>query len=341
MKQLLLTSRIKSMAKKYAKELFADKRSDFIQPVDGLKNLIIDLQEVNDSLAEKDSYIKYLETIILDYPRLKNLNISKFTTCKRKYDKILEESKLTAKIKYRSADLPSIREERDKLKPVEGVFYEQIVNRMHYKDARLYLAPYMKMLGVQTCVYCNNSEAVYSDGLDEAYYHFDHWLPKDKYPFLCVCFYNLYPCCSNCNGHKLDGKKGSFCLYSKNVPVFDPFVFLIDRSALKNDDAQTLSVLFNARNKVDNDFRNDYNTVFRIEQFYNSPAKKRSCLQLIKLIDKHKGHYLTATDASVPGIADKDELWKEVLGVDENEENIFTDVNKKLKIDTAKDAKLI
>lgn len=43
----------------------------------------------------------------------------------------------------------------------------------------------------------------------------------------------------------------------------------------------------------------------------------------------------------VPGIADKNELWKVVLGVDENEENIFTDVNKKLKIDTAKDAKLI
>lgn len=38
---------------------------------------------------------------------------------------------------------------------------------------------------------------------------------------------------------------------------------------------------------------------------------------------------------------DREYLFQEILGVDEDESNIFTDVNKKLKLDTAIDAKLI
>lgn len=342
MKQIVITKSIMHMAKEYAKKLFADKSSDFVQPVDGLKHLITDLKEVNDGLPNKDEYIKYLKEIIKDYSELKKLHPDDFGTYKAKYDGILSDKLLSTKIKHRVAQLPKKRAERDKLKPTEGVFYELVVGRMHYKEARIYLAPYMEKIGIQTCVYCNNYEAIYSEELEEAYYHFDHWMPKDKYTFLCICFFNLYPCCSNCNGHKLDGSKGEFRLYANALPVKDPFVFTIDKSAYDENKPETLSVHFKPRNiTVDGGFRDEYNKVYRIEQFYNSDGKKRSCLQLIRIIDKYRGHYSTATSISIPGIVDKETLFKEVLGVNDDVDNIFTDVNKKLKLDTAIDAKLI
>ena len=79
--------------------------------------------------------------------------------------------------------------------------------------------------------------------------------------------------------------------------------------------------------------------VFRINDLYNSEDEKRSSYKRLKQIDKYRPSYPAATVASV-SVSLRKELFLEVLGVEDNE-LIYTDVNKKLKLDTAKDAKLI
>ena len=213
---------------------------------------------------------------------------------------------------------------------------------MRYEDARPVLAKYMmEKIDIQTCVYCNNADATYADDNNEVYYHLDHWKPKDEYTFLSICFFNLYPCCANCNGHKLDGTKGSFQLYADEDDLADPFVFEIDRKEYVEMKPETLSVKFKERNEGDKVYCKEYNKVYRIENFYNAPTSLRQAEKLLYDINSHRGSYPDATDSSFPGIVDKDRLFHFVLGVDGDEKNIFTDVKKQLKIDTAKDAKLI
>ena len=341
MKQILITQDIKSMAKEYADNLFEEKTGAFVQPIEGLNNLRIDILELNSSLANKSCFARYLEKLIIDFEDLKQLLPSRFEECKKDFDKLLPPSFLSTVIECRKGRLPNNRTERATL-PVHKVkFYEEIVARMHYIDARPIMASYMERIGIQTCVYCNNAEAAYSDEKEEAYYHFDHWKPKDQYPFLSICFFNLYPSCSNCNGHKLDGRKGSFQLYTESEPAKDPFVFWVDRSAYIAQRPDTLKVNLNPRESRDAEYCKEYDSVYRIKVFYNSPGGLRQVSKLITDIDKHRGSYMEAINSSIPGIVDKEELFHDVLGVDSDESNIYTDIKKKLKLDTAKDTKLL
>lgn len=342
MKQILLTDKIKKMAEEYAETLFNDKTRKFVQPIQGLKNLQTDIIEINEGLEDKLSYIAYIDKIIEEYNELKCLLPSKFENRKEEFDGLLAPGKLSTMIQCRGLRLPEDKETRSEMETRKRKFYEEVVNRMRYDEARPILARYMmEKIGIQTCVYCNNADATYADDNNEVYYHLDHWKPKDEYTFLSVCFFNLYPCCANCNGHKLDGTKGSFQLYAEEDDVADPFVFEIDRKEYVEMKPETLSVKFKERNEGDNAYCEEYNKVYRIEKFYNAPTSLRQAEKLLYDIYCHRGSYSDATDSSFQGIVDKERLFHFVLGVDGDEKNIFTDVKKKLKIDTAKDAKLI
>lgn len=341
MKQILITPEIKAMAKEYLKNLFADKTASFVQPVDGLRNLIVDLKEVNDGLEDKEDFIKYLDLIIDRFEHLKNLLPSKFGEYKKDFDAIMNPKRLSSSILVRSKDLPSDSLQRKELPANSAVFYFEIVDRMQFSSARLYLAPYMQKIGIYTCVYCNDGNTIYSEDSEEAYYHFDHWLPKDKYPFLCICFFNLYPCCSSCNGHKLNGKKGSFQLFEESEEAKDPFVFYIDRKDYQYHKPETLSVTFNSRSINDENLCAEYDEVYRIHQIYNDRSKLVEFQKLLIDIDKHRASYPEATEKSIEGIVDKEKLFYDVLGISGDESIIFTESDKKLKIDTAIDAGLL
>lgn len=246
MRQILITPEIKGKAKEYADKLFADKRGGFVQPVTALNNLVVDLKELNKKLPDIDKYVRYVEEIVKDFVQLKNLTPDSFETYKTKYDDILDEPLLATIIRYRKLNLPALKKDRKDLKVSMGKFHEVIVDRMRYESSRLYLGPYMKEIGINTCVYCNNTKATYSEKRKEVYYPFDHGKPKSKYPFLSICFFNLYPCCSNCNTHKLDNEDVDFQLYIDYEPVADSFVFEIDRSKMEENNPNTIDVRFKA-----------------------------------------------------------------------------------------------
>ena len=342
MKQIFITPEIEAMAEEYADNLFTDKRASFVQPIEGLKNLQTDIIELNDHLGNQGDYVAYLEKIINEYDELKKLMPSGFGKKKEEFDELLNPKGLSVEINCRSLRLSREKEEMAGIQPCKSKFYEEVVSRMRYEEARPVLAKYMmEEIGVQTCVYCNNADATYSEEQKEAYYHLDHWKPKDEYPFLSVCFFNLYPCCANCNGHKMDGKKGSFQLFAETEPASDPFVFVVNRKSYEEMKPDTLSVEFDERKAADREYCKEYDKVYRIRKFYNAPTSLRQVEKLIYDINSHRCSYPTATDRSIPGIVDKKRLFHFVLGVDSDESNIFTDVKKKLKLDMAKDAGLI
>jgi hypothetical protein len=59
-----------------------------------------------------------------------------------------------------------------------------------------------KVLNVKSCSTCNTQYTLNTSS--KALYHFDHYYPKSVYPYLSLSFYNLLPCCANCNMGKSD-----------------------------------------------------------------------------------------------------------------------------------------
>jgi|GEM_PF-1792468 len=78
-----------------------------------------------------------------------------------------------------------------------------------------------------TCPYCNLNPIVVTDisdcgvGKQDAYLDLDHFFPKVRYPYFVVSFYNLIPCCGDCN-EKLKGAK-EYGLDTHIHPYVDSF----------------------------------------------------------------------------------------------------------------------
>jgi 5-methylcytosine-specific restriction endonuclease McrA len=56
--------------------------------------------------------------------------------------------------------------------------------------------------GITVCPYCNRTfiqSTKRTNGLTKRTCQLDHFFPKDIYPYLALCFYNLIPSCSACN----------------------------------------------------------------------------------------------------------------------------------------------
>lgn len=98
----------------------------------------------------------------------------------------------------------------DKLGKITGDKKDEVLNYLGYatwmgKSGEWNAYKYMQALDVRVCPYCNRNNVDYSDGDGGSSIHrspFDHFFPKDKYPYLSCSLYNLIPCCDRCNSEK-------------------------------------------------------------------------------------------------------------------------------------------
>ena len=168
----------------------------------------------------------------------------------------------------------------------ENSFYKKVVDAMRYEDLREKdIIPIIKNVGIKACVYCN---ALLTVVLDQTYkkskrnrkvidkpikanLELDHFYPKSKYPFLCSSFYNLLPCCSNCNRAK-SNKEAKFELYAEN-DILDAFKFSLEKDCVENywlnRDAENIKFQFSAIPENDELLKN-HNELFCISQIYDT-----------------------------------------------------------------------
>ena len=88
---------------------------------------------------------------------------------------------------------------------------KQEIEKTDYCEFRMYMkeryACFIKKYGswlseelkVDTCPYCNRQYTFTINSKKKTRPQFDHFLPKSKYPYLALSFYNLVPCCPVCN----------------------------------------------------------------------------------------------------------------------------------------------
>ena len=96
---------------------------------------------------------------------------------------------------------------------------KDIINdRLQYPMVRKWIFPkFIGQIGFKTCVYCNSQYTI-TDEHNTGYYQLDHWLPQSKYPYLSICFFNLYPCCGSCNRMKNNDDENKYaCIYAEET----------------------------------------------------------------------------------------------------------------------------
>ncbi|WP_017258885.1 HNH endonuclease family protein [Pedobacter arcticus] len=59
---------------------------------------------------------------------------------------------------------------------------------------------FIERIGMDTCAYCNRTYTFSLEKKNKIKPEIDHFMPKSKYPFLGVSYYNLIPSCQVCNG---------------------------------------------------------------------------------------------------------------------------------------------
>lgn len=244
MRKILINSKIEAIAEEYTDILLKvqtiNTQDLSTNNLDKIRKKLTDLS-LKLVTRKRSKYRKYVENIIKKLPEIIKLKPSKFDDFKNRYFNNLTSQQLCGKvpdltnkqIKVAVAKLPQgISYKKESFNFGEKKFYELIVEAMCYNEVqKTVIRPYMKRVGLNTCVYCNASYAVATDDR-KATFHVDHWLPKSEYPFLCISFFNLYPACMHCNQLKSKKTTCNFCLYTDNSDLLDPFKFSIDDKSI-------------------------------------------------------------------------------------------------------------
>lgn len=131
----------------------------------------------------------------------------------------------------------------------KSFFKDEILGALNYKGLRGSFFPTcFRELDIKACVYCNSQLTLSvekENGKISAKFQLDHYYPKDKYPYLSIAFFNLYPVCASCNLSKSNDPI-NFVLYDDSL--IDEFKFEIDKDSvvrfLLNRDIKELKIKF-------------------------------------------------------------------------------------------------
>jgi hypothetical protein len=168
----------------------------------------LDLEIKKNNTISKD--FKRLLTIILDKKKkhelLKNLICGKSNEL-RKYIRQIENFKKRYKINF-SEHINGKIELTEEGKAIVSIF--------DYTGLALPQNTWIgNQLKIKACPYCNAQYTVALE--DSAKFQLDHFFPQSEYPYLALSFFNLIPCCANCNL-----KKKAKDTY-KNFPLIHPY----------------------------------------------------------------------------------------------------------------------
>jgi len=152
----------------------------------GLKKLILRNREVFSIWFDQNNLSSLLGNNISIEDQIKNL--------------ILAEPKTLKTISHRVGGVLNSKDAQNNNLGFLKTKYTSFTKR---KDTKLYKASDLLLnTGITVCPYCNRTfiqSIKRTNGKTKRTCQLDHFLPKDRYPYFALSFYNLIPSCSACN----------------------------------------------------------------------------------------------------------------------------------------------
>lgn len=198
-----------------------------------------------------DECQKFLNSIIKEFSSLNFITLDN-----SKFIEIVEKIGIVPKVKKKFHN-----------KSKESYFKDELLRILNYKGLRGSFFPKcFSELGIKACVYCNSQLTLNIEdnrGVISAKYQLDHYYPKDKYPYLSISLFNLYPVCASCNLSKSSNEL-NFELYDDKLS--NNFSFKLDKDSLVK--------FLTTRNKIDLkiEFKGDkdFESMFSINALYST-----------------------------------------------------------------------
>jgi hypothetical protein len=277
MRPILINNEIETMALKYSSDLFSKKGPGFVKPLTKLKEISAALDRKK---TLKGDYRVYVDKLISLIDMVNYIKPSEF---QRFHDDHFAGFAL---------DL----DKKIKIKTDSCAFHKHISAAMRYDAVRdKEFLPYVRALGIRSCVYCNANYAlsINTGAKDYGKFELDHFWPQSKFPYFCTNFYNLTPCCSNCNKYKLD-KDSQFCLYSSDHTGLEQFDFELEKRSIVKymlfQNPDVLEIKFSARH------HQDHGRLFKIQATYD--VLKDVAEEIIWKSKIYNGSYLKSLNNS-------------------------------------------
>lgn len=174
-------------------------------------------------------------------------------------------------------EMPVTKKRRFAGKKKESYLKDEILKALDYQGKRATFYPkYFQRLGIKSCVYCNSQLTVVirkekgaGKNITSEYkakFQVDHYFPKDKFPYLSIALFNLYPVCATCNLAK-SNKTIDFKLYNDFLNT-DIFQFVLNKVSkakfLITRNTDDLKIEFK---KIGDD---NYIDIFNINEIYTT-----------------------------------------------------------------------
>ena len=148
---------------------------------------------------------------------------------------------------------------------IEGMYDSEVFDKLSLIQSK----------DLEVCPYCGRSKVVIGEEVGERVSKppLDHFLPKTKYPFLAVNYYNLIPCCTTCNQMDNKGDYDPFSHLSSRLRLMNPYCFydqIVRFSYTYNGlgDYAENSFLVNS-NAENSDFEEGYFKKLKLRSFYS------------------------------------------------------------------------
>lgn len=240
----------------------------------------------------------------------------------------------------------------------EGSFHEKVVKAFDYSSFQKSEKKgkwFAKQLNIKSCPYCNaqfTMLAAEEEGVKSySKFQFDHFYPKDKYPFLSVSMYNLIPVCAYCNNRKSEKDVDidiHYHPYHNSVAVFSKFELGYSAEAalggikqLQELDESKLQIHFNPLFKDPEvvAFVKEHEKCYDINAVYaNHTDFAKELLVKAKLYSGAGLDLLTGIEGLFP---DKDTALLYLLGYSMKEDEILQRPLTKMTQDIARDLGLV
>lgn len=218
-----------------------------LKKYDALYNYLVDIR------VENDESIKGL--------RIENLKPLICANSKKQLiDQIIVMENLLKGIVFsQKANINDIR--RDILVVFEKV-YTNFSNRKWAYD-------FLRILNNDVCPYCNRTFTMFINNKQKP--EFDHYFPKNMYPYLTISIFNLIPICSNCNRGKSSNHVSidkQNILYPYEEEFANDITFTTDfdkiESWTKRDEQFAIKLV-----GENEDVISAYNNAFKIDELYS------------------------------------------------------------------------
>lgn len=241
---------------------------------------------------------------------------------------------------------------------------DEIKNSENFRDALLYIFGYeerfrenvnrgiwlAKMLNIKSCPYCNAQYTILIQDHNKksiAKFQFDHFFPKNEYPYLSISLYNLVPSCANCNITK---SNKPLSLSNHYHPYFNDFAFKSEfylkydpepsKLVFNEIKKQNLEVIFRPKPKYPDkdELIKKHDELYDITGIYNRHQDVAEDLLTSAILYKSaKKHY-----QSIEGLFLSNDLFKRYLiGTYSDSESILERPLTKFRQDIARQLGLI